>query len=160
MSLMEFSRGMNYIAGKEVVNEGNEYQMLKKVDKAYTEWFDSLKGEQAEEVRTFLDVEGIQYPIIAYFGKDGESKGFELDLTKPTTQIEESAQDENFYRLSVSATIRTDIFVQAEDQYEAERKVKQGNFKGYFEAPDHLRVNSVFDGYLEGMLPDELIRTK
>lgn len=159
MSLMEFSKGMNYIAGKEVVNEENEYEMLKKFDKAYTERFAALEGGQ-EEVRTFLEVEGIQYPIIAYFGKDGESKGFELALTKPTTQIKESAQDENFYRLSVSATVRTDIFVQAEDQYEAERKVKQGNFKGYFEAPDHLRVNSVFDGYFEGMLPDELVKTR
>lgn len=159
MSLMEFSRGMNYIAEKEVVNEGNEYEVLKKFDKAYTEWVDSLGGERFGEVKTVITLDGINYPIFAYFSKDGEPQGFELAVSPVHLESEESANGKNFYRLSVSATIRTDIFVEAEDQYEAERKVKQGNFKGYFETPDHLIVNSILDTDFDEDLPDEAVKT-
>ena len=159
MGLLEFSRGMNYVAGKEVVTEENQFEVLEKVSKAYTEWIDSLDGKQEGEVRTVITVDGINYTIIEYFSKDGEPQGFDLDVSAGPPKSEVSKKGKKLYTFSVSATINTDIYIEAENMKEAKKIAKQKNFKGYFALPEQLRVNSILDGYPDESLPEEAVKT-
>lgn len=159
MGLLEFSRGMNYVAGKEVITEENEYEVLERFSKAYEKWVDSLVGEQSREVRTVITVDGIKYPIFAYFSKDGEPQSFDLDVSAAPPKSEVSKKGKKLYTFSVSATINTDIYIEAENMKEAEKIAKQKNFKGYFALPEQLKVNSILDGYPDESLPKEAVKT-
>ena len=70
----------------------------------------------------------------------------------------DSTQGDNWYQLSVAATMSTDIYVEADDMYEAEEKARRTNFTGVFEVPNNLRIDAVFDSWPVDEVPSGTIK--
>lgn len=70
----------------------------------------------------------------------------------------DSIQGDNWYQLSVAATMSTDIYVEADDMYEAEEKARRTNFTGVFEVPNNLRIDAVFDSWPVDEVPSGTIK--